>query len=305
MKVLLAGANSYIGTRLIPVLLEKGHQVICLCRDKCHFEKNNPYADVVTASSGDLLRRQSIDPLPGDIDAACYLVNTFNQTSEFAALGALSAQNFMEAIGQTNCKHVIALSDINNETARLAVETILANDGPALTILNTTMIIGPDSTALQMFDALTANTPILIPKNWIKTRIQPIAAINLLNYLEACLLNEKTYNQKFDVGGSDILTFKHMLLIYIAIFLNSKPNIVTLPFLASQLSSHLLNSLTPVSHTEAQSLIKNLKHDIICRENSIQDILPVQRLTFKESLQLANKTPIAGKIQNTHLLKSN
>src|SRR4051794_11225204 len=112
MKVLLAGANSYVGTRLIPVLLEKGHEVVCLVRDKSHFYKSNHYADAVTVIGGDLLRRQSIEYLPEDIDAAYYLVNSFIQTLGFAALGALSAQNFIEVINQTNCRQVITLGDI-------------------------------------------------------------------------------------------------------------------------------------------------------------------------------------------------
>src|ERR1700712_5029850 len=109
MKVLLAGANSYVGTRLIPVLLEKGHEVVCLVRDKNHFYKSNHYSEAVTVTGGDLLRRQSIEYLPEDIDAAYYLVNSFTQTSGFAALGALSAQNFIEVISQTNCRQVITL----------------------------------------------------------------------------------------------------------------------------------------------------------------------------------------------------
>src|SRR5258708_2551650 len=107
MKVLLAGANSYIGTLLIPVLLDKGHEVVCLVRDKSHFMKNNAHASAVRIIGGDLLRRQSIETLPEDIDAAYYLVNALTQTSEYAALGALSAQNFMEAMDKVNCRQII------------------------------------------------------------------------------------------------------------------------------------------------------------------------------------------------------
>jgi uncharacterized protein YbjT (DUF2867 family) len=291
MKVLLAGANSYIGTRLVPVLLEKGHEVVCLVRDKGHFHKNNPYAGAVTVLGGDLLRRQSMEDMPPDIDAAYYLVNTFTQTSEFAALGALSAQNFMEALSQTGCKHIITLGDINDKVtdrARMQVEDILCSSSPELTVLNTTMIIGRGSTALEMLNTLTAKTPILIPQNWMKARSQPISASDVSGYLEACLLNEKTFNRKFDIGGPEVLSFKQLLLIYIAINKDFKPGIVVLPFLTSQLSSHLLNTLTPISYPGAQSLIENLKHDTICRENSIKDIISKQCLTFKESLRLAN-----------------
>lgn len=289
MKVLLAGANSYIGTRLIPVLLEKGHEVVCLVRDKNHFDKSNNNSSDVNVIKGDLLRRQSIEPLPRDIDAAYYLVNTFTQTAGFAALGALSAQNFIEVIDQTNCRQIITLSDINNiisadSIARLHVEDILESGNPALTILNAGMTIGPGSMALEMFNALTAKAPIVITQNWIKSRIQPIAADDVLGYLDACLLNEKTFNQKFDIGGPEVLSFKQMLLIYIAIYKDFKPSIVTLPYLTAKLSAHLLNILNPVSYPGAQSLVESLKNDTICRENSINDIIPRQCLTFKKAL---------------------
>ena len=34
MRILLTGATGYIGKRLLPVLVEKGHEVICCVRDQ-------------------------------------------------------------------------------------------------------------------------------------------------------------------------------------------------------------------------------------------------------------------------------
>jgi len=308
MKVLLAGANSYIGTHLIPILLEKGHQVVCLVRDKNHFLNHHPNAYEVSVLEGDLLRRQSIDPLPDDIDAACYLINTYTQTFEFSALAALSAQNFIEVIAQTRCKQVITLSDINDKAcsnSRLNVEDILQSGKPALTVLNTSMIVGQGSAALEMFNTLISKTPLVIPRTWIKTHVQPIATCNVLQYIERCLLNESTFNRKFDIGGPEILTFKQMILIFVAMHAKSKPDIVILPFLTSHLSSNLRNTLTPLSFPEAQRLIENLKHDCVCRENSISELIKVPYLTFKQAAKTGYETPGAGSLQNLPLLKSN
>jgi uncharacterized protein YbjT (DUF2867 family) len=295
MKVLLAGANSYIGTRLIPVLLEKGYEVFCLVRDKNHFLKHNPHAAEVTVINGDLLRRQSINPFPADIDAAYYLINTFTQTSGFAALSVLCAQNFMDSLNRVNCRQIITLSEINNQDSehgrsRMLVEEVLASGKAALTAFNTTMIVGDASTALEMFYILTSKAPVVIAQNWAKMHAQPICIIDVLGYLEDCLLNEGTFNRKFDIGGPGVLLFRQMLLMYIAIYKDFKPKIVTLPFLNSQLSSHLLNLLTTVSYPEAQTLVENLKYDTVCRDNSINDIIPRRCLTFKQSLRLARDT---------------
>ena len=308
MKVLLAGANSYIGTHLIPILLEKGHHVVCLVRDKKHFLSHHPNAYEVSVLGGDLLRRQSIDPLPDDIDVACYLINTYTQTSEFSALAALSAQNFMEVIASTNCRQVITLSDINDKSignSRLNVEDILGSGNAALTVLNTSMIVGHGSAALEMFNTLISKTPVVIPRTWIKTRIQPIATSDVLDYIAICLLNERAFNKKFDIGGPEVLTFKQMMLIYVALHATSKPDIVILPFLTSHLSSNLRNTLTPLSFPEAQRLIENLKHDCICRENSITELIKVPCVTFKQAAKTFYQTPGAGSLQNIPLIKSN
>jgi uncharacterized protein YbjT (DUF2867 family) len=37
MKILLTGATGYIGKRLLPLLIEQGHHVVCCTRDKNRF----------------------------------------------------------------------------------------------------------------------------------------------------------------------------------------------------------------------------------------------------------------------------
>ena len=37
MKILLTGATGYIGKRLLPVLIEAGHEVVCCVRDSKRF----------------------------------------------------------------------------------------------------------------------------------------------------------------------------------------------------------------------------------------------------------------------------
>lgn len=257
MKVLLAGVNSYIGTHLIPFLVEKGHEVVCLVRDKKHFLKLNNYAGRVTLISGDLLRAQSIEPYPADIDAAYYLSNAFSQTSGFAGLEALSAQNFIDALDRVDCRQIITISGINNQAneaamSRLNVEDILSTGNAALTILQTTLVIGRDSIAVELFNALIEKTPIIIAESWLRAHSQPIDIDDVLNYMEGCLLNEKTFGCEFDIGGPEILTFKQLLFIYIATFKKLKPTIVTVPFLTTKMSSYLLNVLTPVSYPMAK-----------------------------------------------------
>jgi nucleoside-diphosphate-sugar epimerase len=43
MKILLTGATGYIGKRLLSVLIEQGHEVVCCVRDKNRFPTDGVY----------------------------------------------------------------------------------------------------------------------------------------------------------------------------------------------------------------------------------------------------------------------
>jgi uncharacterized protein YbjT (DUF2867 family) len=287
MKVLLTGANGYIGARLIPALLEKDHEVVCLVRDQKLFEKQSAYASKVTIVTGDLLR--GIEALPADIEAAYYLVNALPQTSGFAGLEALSAENFVQAVDQTACKQIISLSEIDDHLgeaglSRQHVEDILRQANAAVTILKSTMIIGEGSIALELMEGLTKKSPIIIATNWAKAQEQPISTCNVIEYLAGCLLKEETFNSEFHISGPNVLTFKQMLLIYADVCRQRKVKIVTVPQVSSALSSYWLNYLTPISYSHAKTLVENLKFDLVSRDDAIQSIIPMQLKTLKEAL---------------------
>ena len=126
-----------------------------------------------------------------------------------------SAQNFIKRIEGTNVKQIIYLSGIVNEAylskhlqSRKNVETILANSRVALTTLRAGIIVGSGSASFEIMRDLVEKLPIMIAPQWLKTKCQPIAIRNVIEYLSAILLREETYNQSFDIGGPDVLSFK-------------------------------------------------------------------------------------------------
>lgn len=293
MKVLLAGANGYIGTRLIPVLLEKGHDVVCLVRDKRRFHEHSKFSERVTLVTGDLLRESSIEAFPADVNAAYYLVHSMAQAQDFAALEALSAYNFVHALDKTNCRQTIFLSGIINSEnlsrhleSRKHVEDVLKEGKSALTVLRAAIIIGSGSASFEIIRDLTEKLPIMTVPRWVNTRCQPIGIRDVLGYLESVMLNEKTFDQNFDIGGPDILTFREMMLTYAKVR-HLKRRIITIPFLSPKISSYWLHFVTSVSYTLAQSLVNSMKNETIMHDHAIDDIVLRQCLTYEEALQLA------------------
>src|SRR5436189_6412339 len=111
MKILLTGANGYIGKRLLPVLVENGHEIICMVRDPRRFEVPELFREKVQVLKADLLDKDSLKNLPLDIDAAYYLVHSMGSgKGNFEEAEQRSAANFVAYLNTTFAKQVIYLS---------------------------------------------------------------------------------------------------------------------------------------------------------------------------------------------------
>lgn len=293
MKILLTGANGYIGTRLIPVLLENQHEVICLVRDKRRFDQQSAYADKVTVITGDLLKAESIDDFPEDIEAAYYLVHSMTGTRKFRELEAASAENFVKKIAKTACRQIIYLSgmgggdDLSEHLkSRQAIEEILKKAQAKLTVFRASIIIGSGSASFEIIRDLAEKLPVMTAPRWVNTRTQPIAIRDVLAYLEGVLGKEAAYDACFDIGGPDVLTFKQLILKY-AESRNLKRRIFVIPFLSPRISSYWLYFVTSTSYSLAQNLVDSMKNETVARDNKIQNIVPRKTLSYKEALKLA------------------
>jgi uncharacterized protein YbjT (DUF2867 family) len=117
MKILLTGSTGYIAQRLMPVLLQNGHQVVCCVRDKKRFHTGY-FSDQVEVVEVDFLRQDTLSAIPKDIDIAYYLIHSMSaQQGDFESLEEICALHFREYINQTQTKQVIYLSGIVNEAA--------------------------------------------------------------------------------------------------------------------------------------------------------------------------------------------
>ncbi|MCK5206613.1 MAG: NAD(P)H-binding protein, partial [Cyclobacteriaceae bacterium] len=220
MRVLLTGANGYIGKRLLPILVNLGHEVICCVRDKNRMTIHEELADKVRIIEVDFLKLKTLKKIPADIDGAYYLIHSMSSnTKNFDELESVTAYNFREKIEKTNVKHVIYLGGIVNETklskhlnSRKKVENILSKGAYSFTALNAGIILGSGSASFEIIRSLVEKFPFMIAPKWLLTKSQPIAIRNVIQFLSKSLFNEYTYNNRFDIGGPDILTYKEMLI---------------------------------------------------------------------------------------------
>ena len=305
MKVLLTGATGYIGKRLLLVLVDAGHEVICCVRDKSRFHAPDSIKNNITIIELDLLKAETLNNIPYDIDGAFYLVHSMSASSNYEKLELESAINFRKKLNQTKAKHVVYLSGIiNNDVlskhlgSRKNVELELRKGTYNCTTLRAGIIIGSGSASFEIIRDLVEKLPVMITPKWLNTKCQPIGVSDVILFLNKTLFNSKTFNESFDIGGPNVLSYKEMLLGF-AETRNLKRRIITVPVMTPRLSSYWLYFVTSTSYKLAIALVNSMKIEVICRDKKLQEILGISPLSYKKSLEKA-----FSKIRNNEIISS-
>jgi uncharacterized protein YbjT (DUF2867 family) len=129
---------------------------------------------------------------------------------------------------------------------------------------------------------------MVCPK-WVLTKCQPIALEDVITYLSKALDVTETEGKTFDIGGSDTLTYKEMMIQYSKIINKKFLKIIILPFLTPKLSSYWVELITPVKASLARPLIESLKFESVVKENQIKKLIPISLKTFKEATLMAQR----------------
>ncbi len=294
MRILVTGANGYIGMRLLPQLLEQGHEVICAVRNKNRFTSNEELKEKVEIVELDFLKDHKAPEKIKDIDVAYYLIHSMTaSTKDFDKQEAEAAKNFNKMMAETSVNQVIYLSGIINEEklskhlkSRKAVEEILYKGKFHLTVLRAAIIVGSGSSSFEIIRDLCEKLPVMVTPKWVKTKSQPIAIRNIIQFLTGVIGNEKCYDKSFDVGGPDVLTYQEMMEQYAEVR-GLKIWIIGVPFMSPKLSSYWLYFVTSTSYKLAQNLVDSMSVEVITSDTRLQELLNIDLIPYKEAIKLA------------------
>ena len=296
MKILLTGVTGYIGKRLLIQLLEEGHHIVCSVRDKNRFGLNlfKEKLNQIEVIENDFLDESTLNNIPKDIDTAYYLIHSMSSSDgDFKEKEKTSADNFRVALENTNVKQVIFLTGIINEEklskhleSRKAVEAALASSIYGLTSLRAGIIVGSGSASFEIIRDLVEKLPVMITPKWLNTKCQPIAIRNVIQFLVGVLGKDFTYNQNYDIAGTDVVTYKQMLLQYAEIR-GLKRHIIIVPVMTPRLSSYWLYFVTSTSYFLAVNLVDSMKIDVVANKNNLAEKLDIHLFSYQEAIRLA------------------
>lgn len=294
MKILVTGATGYIGKRLIPILINEGHHVVCAVRDTLRADKTYLDDEHITIVEADFLKPETLKNIPKNIDVAYYLIHSMSNTSkDFETLEAQCAENFKVYFEGTQVEQVIYLSGITNEKelskhlqSRKNVEDILKSKNYALTIFKAGIIVGSGSSSFEIIRDLVEKLPVMVAPKWLNTITQPLAVRDVLAFLSKAKGNRELYNKSYDIFGPEIMTYKEMLLKF-ADIRKLKRYILTVPVMTPKLSSYWLYFVTSTSYKLASTLVDSMGVQIIGTPSNINKLLDIYPITYREAVELA------------------
>ena len=289
---LVLGASGYIGSHLVPLLASRGYAVRAAARRLDVLEARGWSG--VDVCAVDALDPASLPPALEGVDIAFYLVHSMASGAGFAARDREAAANFATAAREAGVTRIVYLGGLQpgagpteHLSSRAETGAVLRAAGIPVTEVRAGIIVGPGSAAFEVIRDLTYHLPVMITPRWVRSRTQPIALDDLLEYLVRLAELREAAGRTLDVGGAEVLSYGTMIRQFAEVAGLRHRVLIPVPVLTPRLSSYWLDLVTSVPASVARPLIDGLRHDLLADDTEARRLVPLRLRTYREAVALA------------------
>ncbi len=319
MRVLLTGVSGFVGMALLPTLLEQGHEVRALARDRGRVESalassgEAGIADIELAI-GDTLNGAGVPGAMRDVEVAYYLIHSMEPSSgvaggtSFRARERASAEAFAEAAQAAGVRRIVYLGgplpapqDTSADalagasggprvsthlSSRYAVERILLDAVADSVALRASIVIGARSRSFRFLVRLVERLPVLTLPAWRRFRTQPIDERDIVEMLAACASSTSVAGRSLDVGGPEVLTYGDVVERIAELMMLARPSIglgVTVTPIAARLAAVFADEQPEL----VLPLMEGLNCDLLAANEDAAELLNVELHSFDSAVEHA------------------
>jgi len=288
MTIAVLGASGVIGRALVGALAESDEGVVAISRRPLQPETRG-----VRAVALDITNPAAVHGALDGVEIVYYLVHSLG-TPDFSAVDRQAAETIAAEAARAGVAQIVYLGGLGDEhpdlsehlRSRIQTARILSAGSVPVTTLRAAVVIGRGSAGFETVVSLVDRLPVMIAPRWVSTPTQPIALADVVRYLIGVARHPQGLGQGFDVGGSEVMTYREMIA-RIARLRRRRPLIIEVPVLTPRLSSFWLHLVTPVKANVARPLIEGLRNPTVVHDDRIRQLVPFELTSFEAAARTA------------------
>ncbi|HUQ55591.1 DUF2867 domain-containing protein [Lentzea sp.] len=295
------GATGHLGSRLVPQLLARDHQVAVLVRDGT---QATLFPTNVMVHVGDAKDPRAVRKALTGNDVVYFLVHSLDRP-DFAEADREAAAVLATAAEKAEVRQIVYVGgprpDSPAPSAHLASraevgDVLAAGRVPAL-VLQASMAIGNGSTSFELLRSSVRLTPWVAVPSWMNNTSWPVADTDVVHFLVAAADLAEPVDGVFDVRGPEQLSYLELVQRCARVLRLPVRLPVPAPVWSHKLAAWAAGLVTPVAAGVAESLFESLDHDLPSDGRPVTDVLPAPPggMTSVDNAIRAATTPEADK----------
>ncbi|HMD57347.1 MAG TPA: NAD(P)H-binding protein [Solirubrobacteraceae bacterium] len=319
MIILVTGASGFVGSLLVPRLLDAGHAVRALGREPDRtlaVLEHYIDPDEVEVVRGDALMGEGLDRALAHVEVAYYLIHSMESTdaraAAFSERDRIAAHNFAAAAARAGVRRIVYLGGLlprgtpisqarssapssgqgpqapplsRHLASRAEVERVLLAAVADSVALRASIIIGARSRSFRLLVRLVERMPVLTLPAWRRFRTQPIDQRDAIAMLLACA-DAPVGGRSLEIGGPEVLTYEEILKRIAELMLVRRPAL-GLAVNMTPIAARVAAAIVSEDPNLVLPLMESLQGDLLPAEDDVAELLGVRLHSFDAAVERA------------------